>query len=111
MDGWMNVTLKERLYSYISTHIYLGMIELHADFLFFFFSNGKTSTIIPPESRSIPLSSSNPFLLVILISLSKASHSLFRFVFDTDIQCPFTSVSHLAKDKKKRKRERERTQS
>lgn len=33
MDGWMNVTLKERLYSYIRTHIHL----LHADFLFFFF--------------------------------------------------------------------------
>lgn len=36
MDGWMNVTAKERLYSYIGTHIHLGMIELHADFLFFF---------------------------------------------------------------------------
>lgn len=35
MDGWMNVTVKERLYTH--THIHLGMIELHADFLFFFF--------------------------------------------------------------------------
>lgn len=35
MNGWgMDVTLKERLYSYIGTHIHLGMIELHADFFF-----------------------------------------------------------------------------
>lgn len=35
MNGWgMNVTLKERLYKH--THIHLGMIELHADFLFSF---------------------------------------------------------------------------
>lgn len=34
MDGWMNVTLKERLYSYIGTYIHLDMIELHADFFF-----------------------------------------------------------------------------
>lgn len=50
----MYVTLKERLYSYIGTHIHLGMIELHAYFLFSFvflffsLSNGKTSPIVPP---------------------------------------------------------------
>lgn len=37
MDGWMNVTVKERLYGlYTHTHIHLGMIELHADFFLFF---------------------------------------------------------------------------
>lgn len=74
MNGWgMNVTLKERLYSYIRTRTHIHLLQADS---FFFFFNGKTSPIIPPSSHSIPLSSSNPFLLVILISLSKASHSL-----------------------------------
>lgn len=51
VDGW-NVTLKERLYSYLvhtHTHIHLGMIELHADF---FFSMARQVSLYLPIKRN-----------------------------------------------------------